>query len=329
MSVSVRRRDILAGLAAIGTSPLAARAQQRTRLVGVLHSGAAAGFVSEMAAFHQGLKDAGYIAGQNVSLEFRWANSRPEALPQLANDLVQMRPAVIVAMGGNTPALAAKAATTTIPIVFNTGADPVRAGLVASLNRPGGNVTGVSFLVEQLGSKMVGLLRELVPGATKLGYLANPSNPNTPRQVADTEAAARSVGVGLEIVNASQPGDLETAFATLTERGVGGLVLSADPLFGSVSAQVIEKAAAHRIPTIYYRREFAEEGGLMSYGTSATESYSQAGNYAGRILKGADPRELPVFQVLRFELVLNLKTAKALNLEVPAGLSARADHVIE
>jgi putative ABC transport system substrate-binding protein len=329
MPVSVSRRGVIAGFAAIGTWPPAARAQRPIPLVGVLHSGAAAGFVSEIAAFQQGLKDAGYIEGQNVALEFRWANSRPDGLPQLASDLVQRRAAVIVTMGGNAPVLAAKAATTSIPIVFNTGADPVRAGLVASLNRPGGNVTGVSFLVEQLGSKMLGLLRELVPNATKLGYLVNSGNPNTPRQVADTQTAAQALGVGLEIVNASQPGDLDKAFATLTERRAGGLVLSADPLFGSVSTQVVERAASHRIPTIYYRREFAEEGGLISYGTSATESYSQAGNYAGRILKGADPRELPVFQVLKFELVLNLKTAKALNLEVPPGLSARADHVIE
>ena len=325
----MKRREFIVGLGATVVWPLAARAQQRAPLVGVLHSGAAAGFSSEMAAYHQGLKDAGYIEGQNVTLEFRWGNSRPDVLPQLANDLVQMRPAVIVTMGGNAPVLAAKAATTTIPIVFNTGADPVRAGLVARLNRPGGNVTGVSFLVEQFGSKMLGLLHELVPKATKLGYLVNPRNPNTPRQVADTQAAAQTLGVDLEIVNASQPGDLEKAFATLTERRVGGLVLSADPLFGSVSTRIIEKAASERMPTIYYRREFAEEGGLISYGTSATESYSQAGHYAGRILKGADPRELPVFQVLKFELVLNLKTAKALNLEFPPGLSARADQVIE
>jgi putative ABC transport system substrate-binding protein len=324
----VRRRDVIAGLGAAVVWPLAARAQQRIPLVGVLHSGAAAGFSSEMAAFHRGLKDAGYIEGQNVALEFKWGNSRPDVLPQLANELVQKQAAVIVTMGGNTPVLAAKAATT-IPIVFITGADPVRAGLVASLNRPGGNVTGVSFLVEQLGSKMLGLLHELVPSATKLGYLINPANPNTPRQVADTQAAAQTLGVGLEIVNASQPGDLEKAFATLTDRRVGGLVLSADPLFGSVSTRIIEMAATHRIPAIYYRREFAEEGGLISYGTSATESYSQAGQYAGRILKGAVPRELPVFQVLKFELVLNLKTAKALNLEFPPGLSARADEVIE
>ena len=326
---SMKRRDVIAGLSAAAAWPLAARAQRSTPLVGVLHSGAAAGFVSEIAAFQRGLKDAGYIEGQNVALEFRWANSRPDVLPQLASDLVQRRAAVIVTMGGNAPVLAAKAATTTIPIVFNTGADPVRAGLVSSLNRPGGNVTGVSFLVEQLGSKMLGLLRELVPHATKLGYLVNSRTPSTPQQVADTQAAAQTLGVGLEIVNASQAGDLDTAFATLTDRRVGGLVVSADPLFGSVSTQVIERAATHRIPTIYYRREFAEEGGLISYGTSATESYSQVANYAGRILKGADPRELPVFQVVKFELVLNLKTAKALNLEVPPGLSARADHVIE
>ena len=194
-----------------------------------MHSGAAAGFVSEIAAFQRGLKDAGYVEGQNVALEFRWANSRPDVLPQLASDLVQRRAAVIVTMGGNAPALAAKAATTTIPIVFNTGADPVRAGLVASLNRPGGNVTGVSFLVEQLGSKMLGLLRELVPYATKCGISVNPDTPSSGRQLADTQAAARTLGVDLEIVNASQPGDLEKAFATLTERRVGGLVAECGP----------------------------------------------------------------------------------------------------
>ena len=192
----MRRRDVLASLGATVVWLPAARAQQRMPLVGVLHSGAAAGFVSEMAAFRRGLKDAGYIEGQNVALEFRWGNSRPDVLPQLANELVQKQAAVIVTMGGNTPVLAAKAATTTIPIVFNTGADPVRAGLVASLNRPGGNVTGVSFPVEQLGSKMLGLLHELVPNATRLGYLVNPANPNTLRQVADTQAAAQTLGVG-------------------------------------------------------------------------------------------------------------------------------------
>ena len=329
----MKRRDTIKLLVVAASSsmswPLALRAQQAMPVIGVLHGGSADGFVKQIAALRQGLKDGGYIEGQNVAIEFRWANSRADQLPKLADDLVRRRVAVILATGGNAPALAAKAATTTIPIVFVTGADPVRAGLVASLNRPGGNVTGVSFLVEQLGSKMLGLLRELVPNTKTFGLLANPSNPNTSRQIADTQTAARTLGVQLQIVHAAQPADFDKAFASLVEQRVGGLVLGADPLFASVAARIIDLAAKHRIPTVYYRREFAEAGGLMSYGTSATESYSQAGAYVARILKGALPRDLPVFQVVKFEFVLNLKTAKALNLEVPPVMSARADDVIE
>ena len=329
----MRRRDVVKLTTAVAAAsllwPSVVGAQQSIPVIGIVHSGAAAAFTKQIAALRQGLKDGGYIEGQNVAIEFRWANSRADLLPKLVDDLVRRNVAVIVTLGGNGPALAAKAATTTIPIVFVTGADPVRAGLVASLNRPGGNITGVSFLVEQLGSKMLGLLRELIPKAKTFGLLVNPSNPNTSRQIANTRAAALALHVQLQLGNAAQPADFDKAFASFVAQGVEGLVLGADPLFAGVSGRIIELAAKHRIPTVYYRREFAEAGGLMSYGTSAAESYSRAGAYAARILKGAMPRDLPVFQVVKFEFVLNLKTAKALNLDVPPVFSARADEVIE
>jgi putative ABC transport system substrate-binding protein len=329
----MRRRDVVKLTAAVVAIlvlwPPAVRAQQSMPVIGIVHSGVANAFTKQIAALRQGLKDGGYVEGQNVAIEYRWANSRADVLPKLVDDLIRRQVAVIVTLGGNGPALAAKAATKAVPIVFVTGADPVRAGLVASLNRPGGNVTGISFLVEQLGSKMLGLLHELVPNARTFGLLVNPNNPNAPRQIADTQAAAQTLGVQLHIVNAARPADFDKAFVTLAERRVGGLVLGADPLFAGVAARIIALAAKHRIPTAYYRRQFADAGGLMSYGTSATEAYSRVGGYVARILKGAMPRDLPVFQVVKFEFVLNLKTAKALALEVPLGLSARADEVIE
>jgi putative ABC transport system substrate-binding protein len=311
--------------------PVRALAQQQASLpvVGILHGGGARAFAKEMAVLRQGLKDGGYTEGQNVEIEYRFADSRLEALPRLAQELVQRRVAVLVTMGGNAPVLAAKAVTHTIPIMFITGADPVRSGLVQSLNRPGGNVTGVSFLVEQTGGKILGLLRELVPGASAYGFLVNPGNPNASGQIADAQGAARELGVGLRMINVAQAGELESAFVSFAAERIGGVSVGADPLFASAAPQMIALAARHRMPTAYYRREFAEAGGLMSYGPSSAEAYAQAGSYAARILKGAKPQDLPVFQVTRFEFVLNLKTAKALNLEVPPGLSARADDVIE
>jgi putative ABC transport system substrate-binding protein len=329
----MRRRDAiqLMGVAVASSlsTPFAAYAQQSMPVIGLVHSGSAAAFSKQIMALRQGLKDGGYVEGQNIAIEFRWANSRANLVPKLVDDLVRRNVAVIVTLGGNGPALAAKAATKTIPVVFVTGADPVRAGLVASLNRPGKNVTGVSFLVEQLGSKMLGLLHELIPNAKKFGLLVNPGNPNTSRQITNTREAAQALHVELQVANASQPADFDKAFASFARQGIDGLVLSADPLFADVSRRIIDLAAKHRIPTVYYRREFAEAGGLMSYGTSATESYSRAGGYVARILKGTMPRDLPVYQVVKFEFVLNLKTAKALNLDVPPVFSARADEVIE
>jgi putative ABC transport system substrate-binding protein len=236
---------------------------------------------------------------------------------------------VIAAMGGNAPPLAAKAATSSIPIVFNTGADPVASGLVPSLNRPGGNVTGVSFLVEQVGEKGLGLLHEIVPQVKTIGVLVNPRNSNVEAQRADARDAATAFGLRTEFVHAATSAELDTAFAALVERKAGALLVTGDPLFGTHMAHLVALAAHYRIPAMYYRREFPAAGGLMSYGTSATEAYGTAGEYVARVLKGAKPADLPVTQVVKFEFVINLKTAKALGIEVPAGLSARATVIFE
>ena len=307
----------------------AARAQQPVPVIDFLHSASADAFVRQVAVFQQGLRDNGYVEGQNLVIEYRWADGRSDRLATLAADLVRRDVAVIAALGGNNPTLAARAATRTIPIVFNTGADPVRSGLVPSLSRPGGNVTGVSFLVEELGAKTLGLLHELVPKAMVIGVLINPSNPEAERETMMMQEAARTLGLRLEIIRSATANEIDNAFPILLERRVGALIVIADPFFGSRTAQLVELAARDRIPTAYYRREYAEAGGLMSYGTSANEAYRQVGNYVARILKGTKPAELPVYQVVKFEFLINLKTAKALGLEVPPGLSARADEVIE
>jgi putative ABC transport system substrate-binding protein len=325
----VRRREFITLLGGVAAWPLAARAQQPVPVIDFLHSASADAFVRQVAVFQQGLRDNGYVEGQNLVLEYRWADGRSDRLATLAADLVRRDVAVIAALGGNNPTLAARAATRTIPIVFNTGADPVRSGLVPSLSRPGGNVTGVSFLVEELGAKTLGLLHELVPKAMVIGVLINPSNPEAERETMMMQEAARTLGLRLEIIRSATANEIDNAFPILLERRVGALIVIADPFFGSRTAQLVELAARDRIPTAYYRREYAEAGGLMSYGTSANEAYRQVGNYVARILKGTKPAELPVYQVVKFEFLINLKTAKALGLEVPPGLSARADEVIE
>jgi putative ABC transport system substrate-binding protein len=325
----MRRREFITLLGGVAAWPLAARAQQPVPVIGFLHSASADAFVRQVAVFQQGLRDNGYVEGQNLVIEYRWADGRSDRLATLAADLVRRDVAVIAALGGNNPTLAARAATRTIPIVFNTGADPVRSGLVPSLSRPGGNVTGVSFLVEELGAKTLGLLHELVPKAMVIGVLINPSNPEAERETMMMQEAARTLGLRLEIIRSATANEIDNAFPILLERRVGALIVIADPFFGSRTAQLVELAARDRIPTAYYRREYAEAGGLMSYGTSANEAYRQVGNYVARILKGTKPAELPVYQVVKFEFLINLKTAKALGLEVPPGLSARADEVIE
>jgi putative ABC transport system substrate-binding protein len=325
----MRRREFITLLGGVAAWPLAARAQQPVPVIDFLHSASADAFVRQVAVFQQGLRDNGYVEGQNLVIEYRWADGRSDRLATLAADLVRRDVAVIAALGGNNPTLAARAATRTIPIVFNTGADPVRSGLVPSLSRPGGNVTGVSFLVEELGAKTLGLLHELVPKAMVIGVLINPSNPEAERETMMMQEAARTLGLRLEIIRSATANEIDNAFPILLERRVGALIVIADPFFGSRTAQLVELAARNRIPTAYYRREYAEAGGLMSYGTSANEAYRQVGNYVARILKGTKPAELPVYQVVKFEFLINLKTAKALGLEVPPGLSARADEVIE
>ena len=279
------------------------------------------------AAFKRGLKEAGYIEGQNVAIEYRWADDQYERLPALAADLVNRQVNVIFANG--PAALSAKTATTTIPIVFGAGFDPVRAGLVASLSRPSGNFTGVSILNEELGPKRLELLHELVPAATVVGVLVNPVGPNAEALSKSVPAAARAMGLEPHALHASSERELDAAFAALTQLRAGALVIGSDPFFNSRSEQLAALTVAHALPAIYQYREFAAAGGLMSYGGSLTDSFRLAGVYTGRILKGEKPTDLPVQQTTKVELIINLKTAKALGLTVPPALLGRADEVVE
>ena len=327
----MKRREfisLLGGAAAVW--PLTARAQQpATPVIGFLNTASPEPFAHLVAAFRRGLGEAGYVDGQNVAIEFRWAEGRYDRLPALAAELVRRPVAVLATSGGDPALLAARAATTTIPIVFATGGDPVALGYVASLSRPGGNLTGVTQLTSMLEAKRIGLLLELVPKADPIAVLINPDWPAAAAQLKDAQAAAASIGVRLVVLNASTESEFMPAFATLVQQRAGALTISADPFFNSRRNQLVALAARHRVPTIYEFREFAAAGGLMSYGTSLADAYHQVGTYAARILKGAKPAELPVVQSTRFEFVINLNTAKALGLEVPPGLSARADEVIE
>jgi putative ABC transport system substrate-binding protein len=286
-------------------------------VIGYLHSGTAVQFEPHLAAFQRGLKEDGYVVGENVAIEYRWAENKVDRLPQLAADLVRRKVNVIAAPGGPPSNLAAKNATTTIPVVFNTGADPVKMGLVTNLRQPGGNVTGITWLAEELGPKALSLLRDLVPGAKTVGLMVNPSNPDTPRRSADAVAAARSLGLTMEVVYAAIPPDIDKAFGSLSERRVGALLLGADAFYGNHIQELVSLAARHKIPAMYYRREFAEAGGLASYGASVIDANRQAGVYVARVLKGEKPGELPVMQATKFEFVLNLKTARALGIDVP------------
>jgi putative tryptophan/tyrosine transport system substrate-binding protein len=310
--------------------PLAARAQQRALpVIGFLNGQTAQAFAPAVAAFRRGLNEAGYVEGQNVSIEYRWAEGRRDRLPPLAAELVRRQVAVIAATGGNNSALVAMQATSTIPIVFTSSENPVERGLVASINRPGGNVTGVSWYNAELGPKRLGLLHELVPNATIVALLVNPNNPESARQPAELQNAARGIGLQLILLTAASAGDIDGAFAAMAQHRVGGLIVGSDPFYLNRREQIIALAAQNAIPTIYVSRELTGAGGLMSYGNSLADAYQRAGIQTGRILKGAKPSELPVDQATKFEFVINLQTAKMLGIEIPATLLAHADEVIE
>ena len=331
MIANMKRREFISLLGGAAAAwPLAARAQQPTMpVIGFLSGGSRAAYAPEVDAFQRGLKETGYAEGQNVTIEYRWAEDQYDRLPSLAADLVQQNVTVIAAT--STPgALAAKAATSTVPIVFTTGSDPIKLGLVASLAHPGGNVTGSTQLSVEVGPKRLELARELFPGATTFALLVNPTNPIAAAVSKDLEAVADTLGVRLHLLHASTEADFEAAFATAAQLRVAALVIaSADPWFGSHATQLGALALRHRVSAIYFRREFAAAGGLMSYGGSITETYRLAGLYAGRILKGEKPADLPVQQVTKVELYINLQTATTLGITVPLPLSGRADELIE
>jgi putative tryptophan/tyrosine transport system substrate-binding protein len=325
----IKRREFIALLGGAAAAwPLAARAQQPAMpVIGFLDGQSFD--LHLMTAFRQALKEAGYIEGRSVAIYFRSADGQTDRLVTLAGDIVGRRVAVIVTTGGGAAALAAYAATTTIPIVFVNGVDPVSSGLVMSLNRPGGNATGVYIFQQVLEGKRLGLLRELVPSAASIAVLLNPTNANFQTQLRGVQDAARDLGQQVSILSANTEREIDVAFATVAQSGARALLVGSDPFFGSERDQVIALAARHAIPAIYEGREFATAGGLASYGTSLADAYRQAALYAGRILKGEKPADLPIVQPTKFEFVINLKTAKTLGLDVPPGLSASADEIIE
>jgi putative ABC transport system substrate-binding protein len=310
--------------------PLAAHAQQaKMPVIGVLSPRSPAVDAPLMAVIRQGLNDTGFVEGRNVALDYRWADGQYDRLAALADDLVHRQVAVMVAIGGEISALAAKTATASIPIVVVFGGDPVKSGLVPSLNRPGGNITGVSSFIFELEPKRLGLLRELRPNATTIAVLVNPNSPNGEMQANDIQAAARSAGQQIDILNASTIREIDAAFARLAQMRADALLVAADPVFFNRASQLVVLAARHAIPALYSRREFVAMGGLMSYGPNIDEMYRTAGVYAGRILKGEKPGDLPIQLPTKFELVINLSTARAFGLDVPPTLVARADGVIE
>jgi putative tryptophan/tyrosine transport system substrate-binding protein len=309
--------------------PLAARAQQAAMpVIGFLSGGASKGYQFLVAAFHQGLSESGYVEGQNLAIEYRWADGDYEKLPRLAADLVGRHVSAILA-GGPPAVVAAKAATTTIPIVFTSGGNPIELGFVSSLSQPGGNVTGVSFLNNELGGKRLELLRELVPAATSVGFLANPTRPSFQSEVKDAQQAAQALGVKLIILNASTEAEIDTAFAEFSRQGIAALLVGTDAFFLTRRDQIVALANRLRVATMYNVREFVVAGGLISYAPSVAEVYRQAGIYVAKILKGANPADLPVLQPTKFGLVINLKTAKALGLTVSNQMQLLADEVIE
>jgi putative ABC transport system substrate-binding protein len=331
----VNRRALIALLAGAATAsslswPLAARAQQGALpVIGFLNSASPDTFAHLLRAFRQGLKDAGYVEGQNVAIEYRWAEGQFDRLPALAAELARRQVAVIAATGGAPPAFAAKEATTTTPVVFAVGEDPARLGLVTTLARPGGNITGVNYFIYELVAKRLALLREMVPAAGRAAVLANPTNAAHTAALQEVDAAARTIGLQMHTVNASTSREIDAAFATLVRDRVEALFVFPDPFFITRRVQLVNLASRHALPAAYAQRDFAEAGGLMSYGTSIADAYRQVGIYTGRILKGAKPADLPVVQSSKFELVINAQTARMLGLTVPDKLLVAADEVIE
>jgi len=323
----MRRRDFIAALGGAAVLPLSAQAQQPLPVVGFLRSTSLAPFQSLAVSLRQGLKEAGFIEDQNVVIDERYADNQPARLPALVAELIRRPVAVIVA--NSVGARAAKDATATIPIVFTLGSDPVRNGLVANLNRPGRNITGVTFLSGVLGAKRLELLRQFVPKATSVAVLTNPNSTETEGERKDIEAGARSIGLQLIVLDVSNDGEIDAAFAAASQRGAGAMLVGSGPFLTSKRARLVALAARYALPAIYNQREFAEAGGLMAYGTSQTEAYRQAGVYAARVLKGEKPGDLPVVQAAKFEFVINLKTAKSLGLEFHPQLLGIADEVIE
>jgi putative ABC transport system substrate-binding protein len=327
----MRRREVITLLGGAAAWPLAARAQQEAMpVIGLLNPGSSDTTADFLRAFQRGLKDAGFVEGENVAIVYRWAENQFDRLPELAADLVRRKVVVIAATGGPPSTLAAKAATTTIPVVFLSAEDPVRIGLVASLARPGGNVTGINIFSGELTAKRLELLRELVPAATRVAVLVNPANAtNTETTLRDVEPAARAIGLQIQVLNASTSREIDAAFATIARERPDALFVGVDPLFTPRRVQMVQLAARHAVPATYSGRHYAEIGGLMSYGSNLTDAYRQVGAYTGRILKGAKPADLPVVQASKFELVINAQTARMLGLTIPPTLLSIADEVIE
>jgi putative ABC transport system substrate-binding protein len=326
----MHRRTFITGLVGAAIGSTAATAQQAVvPVIGFLNTASQDAFANLVQAFRNGLAEAGYVEGKNVLIDYRWANGLHDRLPDLAADLVRRRVSVIAATGGSPAAVAAKAATATIPIVFQTGVDPVEIGLVESLSKPGGNVTGATMIADQLGPKRLEILREIVPDAKLIGAIFNPASPSSSRLNNELMATARLLGLQVHVVHVRSDQEFEAAFAELKKAGVGALIMVANPLFNGQSEKLAELTMRHKVPSIYQFREFAAAGGLMSYGGSITDAYHQAGAYTGRILNGDKPANLPVQQSTKVEFFINLKTARALGLTIPLPLLGRADEVIE
>jgi len=326
----VNRRSLITLLGGAAAWPLAARAQQPAMpVIGYLHVASPEVLPDRLAAVRRGLSEVGFVEGRNIAIEYRWADNQNDRLSELAADLIRRHVNIIVAPGGTRAALAAKGLTTTIPIVFSASVDPVQSGLVQSLNRPGGNVTGITDMATDVAGKQLELLHELLPGAVRFALLVNPSGASTEVTITEVQSAASAMGRQIEVLRVRTPGEIDTAFKTLKQKEADALLVSPNPLFSTRRVQLASLAIRHAVPTIHSQREFAESGGLMSYGSSFTDRERQLGVYAGRILKGEKPADLPVLRASKFEFVINLQTAKVIDLDVPPTLLARADEVIE